>query len=130
MILRSLRNEDVPEVNRFYNEFYSNDFYLPSLRNTITHAVVEDDGRVLGFGEVKVFAEAIMVLDKSKNIKTRASVMRALMTKAILDCKAHDIEQLHVSVKKEDDGFKKILEKHYEFEEVKGVILARKLIDI
>jgi hypothetical protein len=125
MIIRALKAEDIEEVDRLYRSFYENDFYLPSLSNTITHAVVEDGEKILGFGEVKVFAEAIMVLDKNKNDRTKAITMKALMTKAIEDCKKIGIEQLHVSVK--DDKFIEILEKHYEFEKVKGIILARKI---
>ena len=128
MVIRELRYDDIKEIDDLYKRFYQQDFYLPSLANTITHAVVEDDSGILGFGEVKIFAEAIMVLDMNAKASKRALAMRALMFKAIEDCKNSGVEQLHTSVL--NGEFAGILRKHYEFENVKGIILARKIKEL
>jgi len=125
MIARNLKDSDLEILDKIYREYYQDDFYLPSLKNTITHAVIEYNNTILGFGEVKIFAEAIMILDKSKSNRIKHETMRALMYKAIQDSKSVGVEQLHVSVK--DKNFADSLIKHYDFEVCNNIILARKL---
>ena len=63
MIIRPVRNGDLKQIDEIYLKHHKDKIQLPDLENQITSAVVENQGRVVGFGIVKIFAEAIMLLD-------------------------------------------------------------------
>lgn len=65
----------------------------------MTSAVIVNEGEVVGFGVVKILAEATMVLDIDKPKVDRIVAMQKLMDEAIRGCNESGIEQMHVFVK-------------------------------
>ncbi len=125
MIVRSYRDSDLKRVDEIWKKFYSTEFCLPDLSNTITHAIIENDGIITGFGEVKLFAEALMVIDKDQSLRVKTDTARALIYKGINDSTSAGLRQLHVSV--HDLRFAEVMEKHFGFERVKDIIMVRNL---
>jgi citrate lyase synthetase len=114
MIIRRLRREDMHRIDEIYKSHHQDDFSLPSLINTITSAVVTDDlGELIGFGAVKILAEAIMVLDLDRPKNDRLEAMQLLMDEAIRACHKRGITQLHVFVKKEE--MQRLLQRKFGF---------------
>ena len=117
VITTELTDENRLEVDRIYRRHHANDFYIPSLRDSITYACATNDNKVIGFGVVKPYPEAILVLDYDASLRDKVQAWRGLLNKAISDTALrHD--QLYVSV--HDDAHANLLKKHYGFKEVPG----------
>lgn len=130
MIIRNIgmgnsSDEDLEAIDDIYEKYYKNQFGLPNLNATVSHGIIEDDKGVIGFGMVKLFAEAIMILDKIRSTRDKSRAMKALMYKALADSKRVGLNQLHVTV--DDEEFAKKLEKHYGFKRVRSIVLVRNL---
>lgn len=126
MIIRSLNiDNDLKAIDRIWKEGYSSDFSLPDLSNAVTFAVVEDAGEIVGFGMVKMFAEAIMILDKSKSIRVKSETMKLLLDKAETDCRTENIKQLHSFTN--DPNFANLLVKHFNFKTIQNIGLQKEL---
>lgn len=128
MYLRRYRDSDLEAVSRLWEKHYKEEFSLPSLFPKIIEAVIEDDwGEIVGFGVVRVFAEAVMILDKDRTTREKVETLDLLMNFAVDGVKAAKIEQLHVFIS--DGNFGNILKKHYEFKEPKLKVLVKEIVD-
>lgn len=117
---------DSNTISKIWEEGYKDEFSLPDLTNAVTFAVVEDDdGIVIAFGIVKVFAEAIMILDQDESDRIKSDAMKLLLSKAENDCKSNGIKQLHTFCK--DESFADLLIKHFDFKKIKTVGLSKEL---
>jgi hypothetical protein len=125
LTIRPIKREDVAGIDEVYRSGHDNVFSLPDLSNQITSAVVVKEGKIIAFGVVKVFSEAIAVLDLREAKVDRLQSMEMLMLEAVRGCVEAGITQLHVFA--HDEGLAKILEKHYEFKPVKGIALVKEL---
>jgi hypothetical protein len=120
--LRGLTQRDFQPVDSLWKKHHAENFGLPSSKHNVTSAVVENDGKVVGFGLVKVLAEAIMVLDLDVSVPDRLTAMQMLMDEAIRACKDYGIEQLHVFVK--DERLSRLLQNKYAFSKVSDEVLV------
>lgn len=126
MHIRRYRPSDLEAVSKLWEKHYSQEFSLPSLLPRIVEAVVEDDwGEIVGFGVVKVFAEAVMVLDKDRSTRDRAESMDLLMKLAVDGVSQVGAKQLHVFVS--DENFGNVLRKHYDFKEPSLKVLVKEI---
>ena len=117
---------DAKWVNEIWNKYYSNEFGLPSLDNTIIKRVVEVDDKPVAYGFAKIFAEATLVLDQSNPRTLKVQALQALMLDAIRGCKQHKISQLHATIKDRPE-YVKLLKKHYGFKDVNGTMLVMEI---
>lgn len=93
------------------------------MANSITSAVALSPERdIIGFGLVKLYAEAVMVLDLAKDKKLRLSAMDLLMKEALRSCVENHIGQLHVHVA--DARLARLLARKYAFEYVTDHVLV------
>jgi hypothetical protein len=125
LAIRPVRAEDLDKIDEVYKSGHDCQFTLPDLANEITSAVIVKDRKVIAFGVVKSFAEAIAILDLRESKVDRLQSMEMLMLEAVRGCVESGIEQLHVFV--QDESLAKLLEKHYEFKPVKGIALVKEL---
>jgi len=123
--LRPLRRVDLPKIDEIYRKHHAEDFGLPSLQDSITHAVAHCGDEVIGFGMVARMVEAIMVLDLDLSKRDRAKMMRELMKVAIMDAKQAGFEYLHMFVS--NPAFAQVLKKHYGAQACSGEALVIKL---
>lgn len=91
----------------------------------MTAAVIEDHDIVIGFGVVKVLAEAVMVLEMEEPMPERLKALQLLMDEAIRACHERGIEQLHVFVK--NPSLIRLLEKKYGFNVVSDTTMVRSI---
>ena len=122
---RRIKLSDLPLIDRIWRKFHKSGFGIPGRANIVTQGVVEKDGIVLGYGQVKVFCEAIMVLDLDIPQRDKIDVIRKLMEIAIMDSTKTGYEQLHVFV--QNPEFAKILKKHFGFQSCSGEALVLNL---
>jgi hypothetical protein len=113
---------DAININEIWKKHHDADFSVPGLNNVVTNLVIYDGSKLVAFGMVKLFAEAILVMDLDANKRDRANALKVLFTEAFSGCQKAGIEQLHVSVTNPD--FAELLKKHYDFKETEGQILV------
>ena len=123
MLLRSFRPSDIAAIDKVYKLYHSDSFGIPDLSHVLTQRVVtDDDDVIIAYGMVKLFAEAIMVLDLGASQRDKVEALRLLMGTAIADAKSAKLAQLHGFVK--DKSFIEVLKKHYNFIPCSGEALV------
>ena len=113
---------DAIPIHEVWKKHHDTDFSIPAVENILTAPIVYNDDRLVAFGMVKLFAEAIMVMDLDSNKRDRVNAMKILLMEAFKACNAANIEQLHLSVTNPD--FAEMLKKHYDFRTCEGEILV------
>lgn len=124
MVIRPVRREDLHVIDAIYRQGHDDHFSLPSLEDTITSAVAED-GPIIGFGLVKVYAECVAVLDYAQSKGKRLEALHLLLQEAFRACEERGIEQLHAYV--QEPGMKRILIKRFGFDYATGVALVKEI---
>jgi len=110
MIERSLKVSDLPQIDALWNKYHKGDLGIPARKFLITDVVIEN-GHLIGYGMTRMFAEALMFLDKGHSKFEQAKAFKLMMDKAIRDCKRFGLDELNVGVL--DDHFKSILMDKY-----------------
>ena len=124
MIIRTTARDDYGIVEELWRTYGSN-YELPNLSNTVTHAVVQNEDKIIAFGMVKLFAEAVLVLDHSESRRNKVNAIKLLMLEAFRGCDQHKLSQLHCFIK--DEQFARLMMKHYSFNKVLGEALVMDL---
>lgn len=122
MQIRPARHEDVPRILEINKQ---NDFPLPKFDNLLTQAVITEDDKIVAFGMVKAFAEAILILDHTQSKRIQVRALQELMLEAIRGSYQHKMVQLHCFIK--DEEFETLMKKHYGFEDCSGKALVLNL---
>lgn len=113
IVMRSFRWQDTPEISKIWEQYHSDHYGLPNRRTAIIDAVVEDRGRIIGYGQVKVFAEAMLFLDKSASLRARVTALRLLMLEAFRGTEQAGIQELYAFIN--DPDFSLLIQKHFGF---------------
>lgn len=125
MIIRDLEVRDLAEIDSFWNKYHKDIRGIPERHSLLSEAVVEN-GKIVGYGHVKVFGEASMWLNFDTSNFTRAKAFKLMMNKAIQDAKNLGLDMLYVGV--EDEHFEMILRGKYKFRD-RGTVLQLELKD-
>lgn len=124
MRIRPVTKSDLERIDEIYRQGHDQKFSLPSLKMTVTSAVVATN-KVIGFGVVKFYAEAIAILDLNESKVDRLDALELLLHEAFRACEEQGIDQLHVYV--QDPQFQRLLEKKYDFKVATGVALVKEI---
>jgi hypothetical protein len=118
--IRRYQDSDLEEVNELWVKHHSHAFSLPPLSPNIVTCVALDEatGKIIAFGVVKVYAEAVMVMNHDERPRTLVRAFRELMSVAIMGCQKFGITQLHAVA--QDPNFADVLRRQYNFEDVLG----------
>lgn len=121
IISREFLDEDIPGIDDIFKRQL--DTGVPSLKNIIVNStlVEHDTGKIVGYGAVKLFAEAILILDKDIKKKHKAQALREAMKTAIVYSRNSSLEYVYAIC--EDSKFSKVLQKSYGFKKVPGEVL-------
>lgn len=115
MKLRSFHPSDVTRISEIWEEHHSHDASLPGRNTSIIDAVVEnDEGKIIAYGQVKLFAEGMMFLDHSIPDLQKAEALRLLMIEAFRGVKQANLDQMYAFIR--DPDFAKLMQKHFGFE--------------
>jgi len=116
MLVREYQLSDLEAIDKIWREHHSHQASMPHRKNRLVEAVIENDGKVLGYGQVKAFAEAMMFLDMSLSTFTRARAFKLMLDKAIKETQALGITELYAFAR--DPDFALLLERKFSFERV------------
>ncbi len=127
IIVRDFRISDILPIDEIYKRQSNID--VPSRKHMIVNGTIENNEtkKVVGYGAVKLFAEAILILDKSISKKEKARALVETMGTAISFSKHADLEYLFAVAS--DPSFAKVLENRYKFNRIPGVLLRLDLED-
>lgn len=111
-------------IDKIWRDHHSSDFSVPDRENRVVDAVVVDDDKVIAYGQVKIFAEAMLILDLSASRRQKIEAVKLLMAEAFRGCEQAGIKQVYAFIK--DPDFATLIAKHFGFEPVeKGELLLR-----
>lgn len=113
IILRDFYESDIPGISEIHER--QPNLGVPSLDHVFINKTIEQDGKILGYGVVKQFAEAVLILDHSLDKRTKAEAVKQSMRIAIHGAEMLNLEQLYITTPYE--GFSKVIQKHYNFVE-------------
>ncbi len=124
--VRSFDNSEIPAINEV---IAGQKLGVPTLNNLIVNAILVDEKEtIFGYGCVKLFAEAILLLKERISKKLKAQAVRASMKSAILFAKDAGVETLYIV--SNDKGFSTVLRKTYGFRSYPGELLILDLEDV
>lgn len=123
--IRTYHPDYLLDIDRIWKKFYSDKFTLPNLNNSITSLVALRGDSLVAFGMVKLFAEAIMVMDLDAPLSNKVMANDLLLSQGFEDCRNNGIDQLHVTVA--DNYYRELLKNKYDFKPVTNPILVKEL---
>jgi hypothetical protein len=113
--LRSLTKSDIIKLDDLWVKHWS-DTSLPGLKNRVIDAVAHNDDRIIGYGQVKLFAEAQLFLDPTCRKRDRVQALKLLMEEAERGVHRAGLEDLYIFIKNPD--FALLIAQRYGFERV------------
>ena len=84
-----------------------------SKKSIIIDAVVENKDKIIGYGQVRLFAEAMLFLDKSASPRDRVDALRKLMLEAFRGTEIAGIQEIYAFI--QDPDFSLLIQKHFRF---------------
>lgn len=95
VILRNFQQEDVEPLSEIHRK--QPDLGIPSLSHVFVNKTIESDGKVLGYGVIKQFAEAVLILDGDVLKRDKVEALRQVMRIAIKASEEANLEQLYLT---------------------------------
>jgi N-acetylglutamate synthase-like GNAT family acetyltransferase len=124
MPVRDLKLADIDAIDDIFNRNPS--ISVPSLNYMVVNAVMEtEEKKIVAYGAVKLFAEAVLILDKEAPKREKAQAVCQLLQTAIIHCRDAGVETLYAN--SNDENFTKCLENRFKFHRVPGTLLALEL---
>jgi hypothetical protein len=107
MILRNLQPQDLQQINAFWEKHHKGTYGIPKRTFVVTDAVTTSKDKVVGYGIVRMFAEALLYLDKDMSKFQQTKSFKLLMEQALINCNRAGLDQLNIGVA--DENFKETL---------------------
>lgn len=113
-------------LNDLWEKHWS-DYSLPNRENAIIDSLAVDGSRIIGYGQVKMFAESMLFLDPTARTRDRAHAIKLLMMEAFRGTDKAGIEEIYAFIR--DPDFSVLIQKRYGFKRIlePGELLLRKL---
>ena len=125
--LRSFQDTDILRLDELWQEHWS-DHSMPGRNNALIDSLaVDENDRIIGYGQVKLFTEAMLFLDPTCSRRARVTALRLLMFEAFRGADRAQIEEIYSFIK--DPDFALMIQKHYGFRSIPqpGELLLRRL---
>lgn len=126
MDIRHVKQADIAEITRIWEQHHAHSFALPHRRNLITEAVIEADGKLIAYGQVRHVAEPILVLDLNARQRDKREALIYLMHEAFRGTHNAGLDRLFAFTR--DPDFADLIVKHFKYERADlGEFLIREL---
>lgn len=125
LVVRRYSPADLKKIDEIWQKHHSASFSLPKLSPSIIDCVIEDEQGIIAFGNLKVYAETVMVMDHDRSARLRAKAFREIMPVAIMGAQRAGIHEIHAVT--QDPDFGVVMRKHYGFRDVLGEHLVKEV---
>lgn len=95
---------------------------MPDVAEAYADIVVEDGGKILGYGQNREITEAIMLLDLSLPLRVRRAALSEMIKESLYRASQRGHNQIHSFV--QDPNFESALKKHFGYKDTKGKALV------
>jgi len=117
-----VEDNDTPKVE----DINAKHGYDPDHNHYVTSGIVVDEcGKVVGFGGVKVIYESVIIIDPDASIADKLKTVQLLISSGIMTSELLNIKDWHAFVS--EPNFIKLLKKSYGFKECEGTALYVRL---
>jgi hypothetical protein len=123
MKISRISKEDVDTLMELYFSNYFNSFNLPDPTNLVGVRVAKQEEKIIGFGLVKTFHEAVLILDPEASIKNKVLAVRNLLEECKRESRMRKIDSIHAFVK-DNLKYEEFLIKHFGFQRINGTALV------
>jgi hypothetical protein len=114
--LRTWQEGDLAKLAELWLNYWT-DRSLPGFKDCLIDAIaVDDSDKIVGYGQVKLFAEMMLFLDPEARKRDKASALKLLMLEAFRGVDRAGLEQIYCFIK--DPDFALLIEKRYDFERI------------
>lgn len=114
--IRNYVPSDAEELDKFLHDG------IPGLCNQFTNiTAVKDSKTVIGYGSIKIFCEAFMLLDSKLSKREKAEAFQKILQIGIIRSRDAGMEELFLI--SNDKSFTQILRNKYGFKAVPGELL-------
>lgn len=128
MDTRPLEVKDIPSIRSIHER--SSDFPFPNLDNPlyIVKEVIENDGKIIGLGLIRLTSEAVVILDLDEPRKIRARAIEELLRVGIMKSQKLGIDEINSFLTGEiTHSFADVLRRKFGFVNCEGIPLTLKL---
>jgi hypothetical protein len=111
MNIRRLEKQDVKEIYDIHQKFYN--FAFPDLSNplyAIQRVVLNNSGKIILTGIIRLTSEVILIIDKDQSNITRTKAIKLLNDQLYKDATNFGLDDFHIFAEN-DDNFINILRK-------------------
>ena len=112
--IKIVNDDDVKAISEIWERHHSHSFSLPSRRNIIIEAKVEKDDRLIGYGQVRLVAEPILVLDLDARQRDKIEALRLLMLEAYRGTERFGLKRMHAFIR--DPYFADLIVRHFDYQ--------------
>ena len=124
--LRPFREDDLEVIDQIWRRYHSSNFGVPTRKNVLDdRVIVGENGRIIGYGMVKLFAEGLIILNKDLPLPSRAKGIIVGIEHALDIVKMTDLEQFHIFT--DDPHYIEVLRKHWGFRTAPETVLYREI---
>lgn len=126
MKLTPTQNQDVPEISKIWEEHHRYSFALPSRKGVVVEANAVEHGKIVGYGQVRLIAEPILVLDLNASRRQKIRALELLMNEAFRGVDRTGLKKLFAFTR--DPEFADLIVKHFGYQRADlGEFLIREL---
>lgn len=124
-ILRPFTPADILQIDELWRANWQGRSSMPNRANSIVDAVIEHEGEITAYGQVKLFAETMLFLDHRRSKRERVAALKLLMAEALQGVKALGIEETYAFI--QDPSFARLISSRYGFQLVEspGMLLLK-----
>ena len=125
MNTRLLKESDLSVIDEIWQKFYKDEFGLPALDKAIYAVAVEDEGKVVGFGQTRLTTESLMIINQDLSLREKVEILKLIMEAQTIGMNRAGMYESHAFA--QNPNFARILKKHFGYEPVIGESLVLKL---
>jgi hypothetical protein len=112
--LSLVTDSDVESIGKVWESHHSHSFELPSRKRLIVEAKVVNGDRLIAYGQVRLVAEPIFVLDLDARPREKIEALKLLMSEAYRGIERFGLRRAHAFIR--DPYFADLIVRHFGWE--------------
>jgi len=118
--IRKYIPSDAAAIDEIYNRCHKDTFNRPNLEHVLGAAIIEIDGKIVGFGCLEVILEAVMIMDTDRPMRDRITVLKELFNVAEFKALDEGFDKYYMFPS--DSNYTNLMIKHFKFEKCEQLL--------